>query len=145
MNIIEKLAKRINVSIGRVFYYGAQGDVNVIMERAKLPCVFAYLIEQGTVETTNGVYKERLTLALFFVDKTNYGFESIENEDVIDKQKKDAFRFLSKWQRSIPDEIGLDLVSVGQSQRVYDTSFDTHITGYAVNVTIEDAGGIINC
>lgn len=141
MNVIEKLKLNIERATGLPFVYGSRGDINRALDRAPLPCAFAYLLETNAVNDTNGICRERLTLAVFFVDKTTFDFEAIENENIIDRCKKIALGWYVK-NRTWDD---LRFVSLNNTLRVYDEIADATVTGYALNVTIEEADGVGNC
>lgn len=141
MSIIDKLKLNIERVTGLPFVYGAQGDVNRALDHAPLPCVFAYLINTGQVDDMHGLMHERLTIALFFVNKTDLDFESVENERIIDDMKRRAFQ----WRASNYSGDDFILESVNSSLRVYDEIADVCVTGYALNVTIREVEGVGKC
>lgn len=140
MNVIEKLKKSIE-AVGVSFFYGSPGDINRILDRAPLPCAFAYLLETNAATDTNGICRERLTLAVFFVDKTTFDFEAIENEDIIGTCKVKALQWYTRM-RTSDDFRNLTL---NNTVRVYDELADATVTGYALNVTMEEVEGIGAC
>lgn len=140
MSIIEKLKANVEAITGMPFVYGAQGDVNRAMDGATLPCVFAYLLENGQLVDENGILRERLTMVLFFVNKTAFDFESIENESIIDEMKRKAMVWYAA--NRIPDT--LRFVSLNGTMRIYD-ELDAIVTGYALNVTFEEMAGVGRC
>lgn len=141
MSIIDKLKLNVETTTGLPFVYGAQGDVNRALDYTALPCVFAYLIDTSAVEDVNGLCHERLTLALFFVNKTTFDFEGVENEGIIDGMKRRAFA----WYANARTWDTLRLIGVNSALRVYDEIADATITGYALNVTIEEVEGVGRC
>lgn len=140
MNVIEKLKASIEAT-GTPFFYGSRGDINRVLDRAPLPCAFAYLLETNAVTDTNGICRERLTLAVFFVNKTVFDFEAVENEDIIDACKRDAFKWYTRMRMS--DDFRL--IAMNNTLRVYDEIADATVTGYALNITIEELEGIGAC
>lgn len=140
MNVIEKLKKSIE-TVGVPFFYGSPGDINRVLDRAPLPCAFAYLLETNAATDTNGICRERLTLAVFFVDKTTFDFEAIENEDIIGACKVKALQWYTRM-RTSDDFRNLTL---NNTVRVYDELADATVTGYALNVTLEEVEGIGAC
>lgn len=140
MNVIEKIKSSIETS-GLPFFYGSRGDINRVLDRAPLPCSFAYLLETNAATDTNGICRERLTLAVFFVNKTTFEFEAIENEDIIDGCKREALKWYTRMRMS--DDFRL--ISLNNTLRVYDEIADATVTGYALNVTIEEIDGIGAC
>lgn len=141
MNVIEKLKKSITEAVGIPFFYGSGGEINRVLDRAPLPCAFAYLLESNTATDTNGIMRERLTFAVFFVNKTTFDFEAIENESVIDGCKRMAFSWFLKLNRGGEFQNNV----INNTLRVYDEIADATVTGYALNVTIEEVEGVSAC
>lgn len=141
MNIIQKLKDNIEAATGLPFLYGSRGEINRVLDSAPLPCAFAYLLETTGVDDINGVCHERLTMAVFFIDKTQFDFDAIENEDIIDRCKRTAF----KWYVSNRRSEYFRFISINNTLRVYDELADAIVTGYALNVTIEEIEGISIC
>ena len=140
MNIITKIKNSVQASTGESFYYGATQEINRVLDGAALPCSVMYLLQQGQITDENGFIHERLTAVVFFINKTQFDPDSIDNEDIIDTEKKKAFGWVSRLRLND----NLKLISVNSSERVYD-EFDSIVTGYAVNVTIEEVSGIGLC
>ena len=141
MTLINKIKKSVEGATGFPFLYHAAGEINELIARAaELPCAFAFLIDSGTVEDTNGMFHERVTFAVIFSDKTQFDFNALENEEIIDRMKVRAFR----WLQSLRLSDDLQLVSINNTQRLYDTTTDI-LTGYAVNVTLEEVEGYGVC
>lgn len=141
MTIIDKIKKSVEDATSLNFLYHAQGEINEMISRAEsLPCAFAFLLDSGTVEDTNGMFHERVTFAVIFADKTQFDFNALENEEIIDRMKVRAFR----WLQSLRLSDDLQLVSINNTQRLYDTTTDI-LTGYAVNVTLQELKGYGVC
>lgn len=141
MTIIEKIKQSVETATGMPFLYHAAGEINELIARAgALPVAFAFLLDSGTIEDVNGRFHERVTFAVVFADKTQFDFNALENERIIDRMKIKAMRWLSSLRLSSD----LNLVQVNSTQRVYDNTTDI-LTGYAVNVTIEELAGTGPC
>lgn len=140
MNIIQKIKKSIEESTNVPFYYASAETLNIVLDSADYPCALAVLAEQGTITDVNGLYHERLTLVVSFADKTDFDFDSIENEDIIDRCKKRAFTWLHSLLRSDT----LKNVSVNSTTRDY-LLYDVILTGYGVNITLEEIEGFGAC
>lgn len=141
MTIIDKIKQSVENATALDFLYHAQGEINELIARTEsLPCAFAFLIDSGTVEDTNGMFHERVTFAVIFSDKTQFDFNALENEEIIDRMKVRAFR----WLQSLRLSDDLQLVSINNTQRLYDTTTDI-LTGYAVNVTLQEVKGYGVC
>ena len=141
MTLIDKIKTSIEGATGFPFLYHAAGKINELIARAeRLPVAFAFLLDSGTIEDVNGRYHERVTLAVMFTDKTQFDFNALENEEIIDRMKLKAY----KWLESLRNSNDLQIVSVNSTQRLYDTTTDI-LTGYAVNITLQDMYGAGEC
>lgn len=141
MTLIDKIRNSIEVATGMPFLYHAAGEINELIARAaELPCAFAFLLDSGTVEDTNGIFHERVTFAVMFCERTQFDFNALDNEEIIDRMKVKAFR----WLHSLRTSDDLRLITTNSTQRLYDTTTDI-LTGYAVNVTLEEIDGYGVC
>lgn len=140
MSIINAVKEAVYNSTELNLLYYTSGDLNAMVDYEAMPCAFAYLIESGTVADVNGNFHERVRLGIFFVDLGDEDMSSFSNEEIIQQCKERAYRFLHSLR--LNDKIRL--VGDIQSQRVYE-QFDAHLTGFAVNVTIEELYGVGAC
>lgn len=141
MTIIEKIKRSVEAATGLPFLYHAAGEINELIARAgELPVAFAFLLDNGTIEDVNGMYHERVTFAVMFADKTEFDFNALENEQIIDQMKIKAYR----WLQSLRTSNDLNVIAINSTQRLYDTTTDI-LTGYAVNITIEEMSGVGAC
>lgn len=141
MTIIEKIKQSVEGATGMPFLYHAAGELNELIARCgELPVAYSFLIDSGTIDDVNGRYHERVTLAVMFCDKTEFDFNALENEEIIDRMKVKAY----KWMQSLRMSNTLRVVSVNNTQRLYDNTTDI-LTGFAVNITIEDVSGVGEC
>lgn len=141
MTIIEKIKQSVEGATGVPFLYHAAGELNELIARCnELPIAYSFLIENGAIDDVNGRYHERVTIAVIFCDKTEFDFNAIENEQIIDRMKVKAY----KWLQSLRMSNALRVVSVNNTQRLYDNTTDV-LTGYAINITIEDVAGVGEC
>ena len=141
MTIIEKIKQSVEGATGMPFLYHAAGELNELIARCKeLPVAYSFLIDSGTIDDVNGRYHERVTLAVMFCDKTEFDFNALENEQIIDRMKVKAY----KWMQSLRMSNVLRVVSINNTQRLYDNTTDI-LTGFAVNITIDDIAGAGEC
>lgn len=141
MTIIEKIKQSVEGATGMPFLYHAAGELNELIARCgELPVAYSFLIDSGTIDDVNSRYHERVTLAVMFCDKTEFDFNALENEQIIDRMKLKAY----KWMQSLRMSNTLRVVSVNNTQRLYDNTTDI-LTGFAVNITIEDVAGVGEC
>lgn len=142
-NIIRKIANNITSATGLTFLYGGNEKINTIIEKAPLPCAIAYLVDSSQIIDEAGSMKERLNMAVFFVNKTHFDCDSLENEDVIDEMKQAALKWLQVARREASSN-GFVVGEVSNAQRIYDT-FDVIVTGYGVTVQVEELMGVTQC
>lgn len=141
MTIIEKIKQSVEGATGMPFLYHAAGELNELIARCgELPVAYSFLIDSGTIDDVNGRYHERVTIAVMFCDKTEFDFNASENEQIIDRMKVKAY----KWMQSLRMSNALRVVSVNNTQRLYDNTTDI-LTGFAVNITLEDITGVGDC
>lgn len=144
MTIIEAVKNSIE-RVGCAFLYHADGELNelVACEPAfdgDVPVALCYLLGSGSTDITAGVARERVNIGVFFSLKTNFDFDAIENERLLDVCKK----YAQRWLLSLNDDVFVRLVSLNSTERVYDTTTDI-LTAYAVNVTLEQVQGQTLC
>lgn len=141
MTIIEKIKQSVEGATGMPFLYHAAGELNELIARCgELPVAYSFLIDSGTIDDVNGRYHERVTIAVMFCDKTEFDFNALENEQIIDRMKVKAY----KWMQSLRMSNALRVISVNNTQRLYDNTTDI-LTGFAVNITLEDITGVGEC
>lgn len=143
MTFIDKLRQTIERATACRFYYHAAGELNEILTGVQIgsePISFAYLLKGGEVDVQRNMLREGVNLAVFFCKKTEFDFNSEENERLIDDCKRLAFGWLSLMRKSGYFE------TVGSitTERVYDTTTDI-LTGIAVNVTLRELQGYGEC
>ena len=143
MTFIDKLRITIERATACRFYYHAAGELNEILAGVRIcsePIAFAYLLKGGEVDVQRNQLREGINLAVFFCKKTEFDFNSEENERLIDDCKRLAFGWLSLLRKSGY----LETVGSITTERVYDTTTDI-LTGIAVNVTLRELQGYGEC
>lgn len=142
MTIIEKIRASIQAVHGSDFqvYYHDDQTLNIIADTMELPSAIVTLITQGTIDEQSGQYREVVSAAVFFVDKSEFDFDADANERIIDQCKRRALR----WLASLPMDANLDLVRWERTSRVYER-FDAILTGFAVLVDLRERDGVTDC
>ena len=143
MTFIDKLRITIERATACRFYYHAAGELNEVLAGIEIgtePIAFAYLLKGGEVDVQRNQLREGVNLAVFFCKKTEFDFNSEENERLIDDCKRLAFGWLSLMRKSGY----LETVGSITTERVYDTTTDI-LTGIAVNVTLRELQGYSEC
>lgn len=140
MTIVEKIIQAVNDGGGVPCYYQSAEQLNRIADNMDYPCAYFFLLQQQGLNIDGGRIRERLQVAIFFVEPTEFDFDSIENEQIIERCKERAFKFI----KHLMNSADFKLVSNNGTQRVYD-EFDAILTGFAVNLTIEELVGLSVC
>lgn len=142
MTIIEKIRASIQRVHGSGFdvYYHDDPTMNIIADTMTLPAAIVQLITQGELDQTSGQWREIVSAAVFFVDRSEFDFDADENEKIIDACKRRALRWLAGLQ--LDEE--LDLVQWERTSRVYER-FDAILTGFAVMVDLRERDGVTDC
>ena len=143
MTFIDKLRITIERATACRFYYHAAGELNEVLASVRVGCepiAFAYLLKGGEVDVQRNQLREGVNLAVFFCKKTEFDFNSEENERLIDDCKRLAFGWISLLRKSGY----LEAVGSITTERVYDTTTDI-LTGIAVNVTLRELQGYSEC
>lgn len=142
MTFIEKVKESVELTTGCRFYYHAAGELNEVLSGVEIgeePIAFAYLLKGGEVAVGKNC-REGVNLAVFFCKKTEFDFNSYENEQLIDECKQIAFAWVSWFSKSNT----LEIVGNVTTERVYDTTTDI-LTGIAVNITLRELVGYGMC
>lgn len=141
MTIIEKIRGSIQRVHGTGFavYYHDDPTMNIIADTMTLPAAIVQLITQGELDQTSGQWREVVSAAVFFVDRSDFDFDADENEKIIDQCKRRALRWLAGLQLG-----DLDLVRWERTSRVYER-FDAILTGFAVMVDLREREGVTDC
>ena len=141
MNIVTSIMQSIHRALdpeGGEFpvYYHDDATLNVMTSRMEFPCAMVRLLTTGRLTMEAGQAKETVTAAVFFVDKSRFDFEAVENEQVIEVCRELA----SRWLLSLTSS-DLEPVSEVRTSRVYDR-FDDILTGFAVTLDLKEATGV---
>jgi hypothetical protein len=142
MTIIEKIRASIQSVHGGDFqvYYHDDPTMNLIADNMDLPAAIVQLITQGTIDQQSGQWREVVSAAVFFVDKSDFDFDADENEKIIDRCKRRCLR----WLAALPLDSDLDLVRWERTSRVYER-FDAILTGFAVMVDLRERESVTDC
>jgi hypothetical protein len=142
MTIIEKIRASIQSVHGGDFqvYYNDDPTMNLIADNMDLPAAIVQLITQGTIDQQSGQWREVVSAAVFFVDKSDFDFDADENEKIIDRCKRRCLR----WLAALPLDEHLDLVRWERTSRVYER-FDAILTGFAVMVMLRERESVTDC
>lgn len=141
MTITEKIRQSVEGATGWRLHYDAEGNINRLLDSVELPCAFLYLLRNGVVDAEDGQQRERLRIGIFFVNKTEFDFDTAENEEIIAECK----RIGNVWVNSLRKDPFLRMVgSQVQTERVYD-KMDVIVTGIGFTLEVEELYGYNPC
>jgi hypothetical protein len=138
MTIVDKITASIKGALGDGFpvYYHDEPTLNVMTSTMEFPCALFQLLTNGRVVREAGQAKEVVTAAVFFVERSEFDFDAVQNEQVIDRCKKRAFA----WLGSVNGGGLVDILAVNRTTRVYDR-YDDILTGFGLSVDIKEQVG----
>lgn len=139
MTIVDKITDSIKSAHGDDFpvYYHDESTLNEMTSRMQFPCALVRLLSQGRIVMEGGQAKERVSAAVFFVERSRFDFDATENETIIDRCKGRAMA----WLFTLTASHDLQLEEITRTSRVYDR-YDDILTGYGVLAEIKETNGI---
>lgn len=142
MTIVDKITSSIKATHGVDFpvYYHDEPTLDLIAAEMEFPCAVVYLITTGAVTMGSGQARETVSAAVFFVEPSEFDFDAVQNEVIIDRCKRKAMQ----WLLSLTMDQWLELAEVERTQRVYE-QFDDIVTGYGVMARLTELVGVTGC
>lgn len=142
MTIIDKIISSIQSVHGENFpvYYHDEPTLNVIAETMSFPCAIVQLLTTGNAQIANGQIRESVSAAVFFVEPSEFDFDAVENEEIIDRCKRRAFR----WLLALPMDEWISLDAIERTSRAYER-FDAILTGFGVLARLSELEGVSDC
>lgn len=134
--IVSKVLQSIRFA-GHDVIYGSVDTINVNMAGVKLPCCYVSLLSDCRQIKAGGQWIESATFMVAFVAKTEYAFDSVDNESIIQRCRVAALQ----WLESLSGSDTLTAVSLVDTQRVYD-EFDDIVTGLVMRVELAELLGL---
>lgn len=139
MALLKKL-KKIIEDADYEFYYDTGNGLNDLLDNADFEenksIIYCYLL--GNTKLTDGM--ESGNVALFFCRKTDFDFDTIENEKIIEGCLKDVRKIEIIIKRGNVLRIESDILL----ERFYD-NFSINLTGMAMNVNLSETYGLSEC
>ena len=139
MGLLQKL-KNIIEGAGYQFLYDSNNGLNELFDNVEFPekksVIYVNLL--GGTKLVEGI--ESGNIALFFCRKTDFDFDTLENEKIIQECLYDARNFEILIKRGNVLTISGELLI----ERFYD-NFSVNVTGVAVNVNLSETVGMAEC
>lgn len=138
MSLISKIRKTFT-DIGIEFYYGTYQMLNKSLDNANFnsdkSVVWCLLLSE--MDFKNGI--ESGNVALFFGRKTDFDFDSIENDEIQNLTKIDAFN----WLESVKN--GNVLTFSDEKLTYFYDNFAVNTTGVGLKINISETTGLQKC
>lgn len=132
MNIARKIIQSVAEATALKCYYGTRESINEQVSKGGLPCAFFALLAESNIQEGAGTIAETYTLTISFARLTEFDYESVDNEDIIEHCQLDAFIWLAYIRAGMADFVAGEVVGSG---RLYE-EFDDIITGYYLTIRI---------
>jgi len=142
MSIISKIKASVESATGYTLHYYDESTINEVLDANPLPCAFYYLRKDTELLVDGEQNRERANVAVFFVNKTEFDFNSADNETIIEAVKTKG----NIWLRSLMADSALKISEGTQvrTTRLYN-QFDVILTGIGFNITLEEVYGFNAC
>ena len=143
MTMVDKIISSIQAVHGEDFkvYYHDDPTLNLMTSEMEFPCALLLLLSQGQAVNIGGAIRERVSAAVFFVEKqADFDFDAIQNEQTIDRCKRRALA----WLASLPASDMVELAAEARTSRVYQR-YDDILTGYGVQADLIEVEGFTGC
>ena len=132
MNIARKIITSVEDATALHCYYGTMESINEQVSKGGLPCAFFSLLANSTIQEGVGTISETYTLTISFARLTEFDFDSVENEDIIDQCRRDAFNWLAYLRAGSADFVAGGITASG---RMYE-ELDDIVTGYYLTLNL---------
>lgn len=140
MAIVTKIIQAVEAASGLRCYYDNVEGLNVLLDNVEFPCVYMELLQNSQVENDNGNWVERADVAIVVCDKTDFDADAGENEQIIERCKNTAVQIAQML--GTTGEVALQ--SINSGRRFYQ-EFDVILTGYAINLNVQEVYGVTGC
>jgi hypothetical protein len=132
MNIARKIIQSVAEATDLKCYYGTRESINEQVSKGGLPCAFFALLEEINIQEGAGTIAKTYTLTISFARLTEFDYESVDNEDIIEHCQLDAFNWLAYIRAGMADFVAGEVVGSGS---LYE-ELDDIITGYYLTIRI---------
>lgn len=142
MNTIEQKIRIIAEKMGNVNYlYDGWGLINLRADQTPTPIMVNVLPVAGAFHLNGRRITESEECLIGFLDKTDFDFDGVKNNEVIERCKKLALEFLMTL-----NESGLfETVSGDVSFGIEYNLLDVNMTGVVLSLRLEEKEGVVMC
>lgn len=142
MNTIEQKIRIIAERMGNVNYlYDGWGLVNLRADQTPTPIMVNILPVSGAFHLNGRRITESVNCLIGFLDKTQFDFDGIENDAIIERMKKLALEFIMTL-----NESGLFEPITGEVPMSIEYNLlDVNLTGVILQISLEEKRGVVMC
>lgn len=135
---IASVAEKID---GINYIYDNWATANIRLDKEALPVIINILPVSGRFNISRTQLRDCPNCMIAFADKTNFDFDGVENDAIIDRCKSYAVKFIKELNKSglfewLSDEVPYSIF--------YD-KLDVNITGIVIELKLKEAQGESMC
>lgn len=126
---------------GVTYLYDNWATANVRLDRLEFPAIINLLPVSGRFDISRTQLRDCPECMIAFADKTRFDFDGVENDEVIERCKALAVRFIRELNKS-----GLfEWTSTDIRYSVFYDKLDVNITGIVVELNLKEVKGVPLC
>lgn len=126
---------------GVTYLYDNWATANVRLDRLEFPAIINLLPVSGRFDISRTQLRDCPECMIAFADKTRFDFDGVENDEVIERCKALAVRFILELNKS-----GLfEWTSTDIRYSVFYDKLDVNITGIVVELNLKEVKGVPMC
>lgn len=126
---------------GVTYLYDNWATANVRLDRLEFPAIINLLPVSGRFDISRTQLRDCPECMIAFADKTRFDFDGVENDEVIERCKALAVRFIRELNKS-----GLfEWTSTDIRYSVFYDKLDVNVTGIVVELNLKEVKGVPMC
>lgn len=126
---------------GVTYLYDNWATANVRLDRLEFPAIINLLPVSGRFDISRTQLRDCPECMIAFADKTRFDFDGVENDEVIERCKALAVRFIRELNKS-----GLfEWTSTDIRYSVFYDKLDVNITGIVLELNLKEVVGVSLC
>lgn len=126
---------------GVTYLYDNWATANIRLDHLELPAIINLLPVSGRFNISRTTLRDCPDCMIAFADKTRFDFDGVENDEVIERCKDLAVRFIRELNKS-----GLfEWISTDVPYSVFYDKLDVNITGIVVELNLKEVKGVPMC
>lgn len=123
------------------YLYDNWATANVRLDRLEFPAIINLLPVSGRFDISRTQLRDCPECMIAFADKTRFDFDGVENDEVIERCKALAVRFIRELNKS-----GLfEWTSTDIRYSVFYDKLDVNITGIVLELNLKEVVGVSLC